>query len=649
MATITATGQLPTKITNMSKLDTTLLHLCKDTYEISYNELEDSINEGRCMLDYYHNDQWTNNQLRVLTSRGQPAETFNVVKMLTHAMVGYFDTVANQISIEPRHMNSSTSAMIVNDAVQYIQDTNDYETLRRKLQIDSLLTGLCVTYETVVDTGKTDNYGRPIYDISIERVPSWQVRIDPMSKRDDYEDARYIHRYKWLPEEEVIRLWGKAKLEEITAYYNALDGDTTADWWEEYSSEAVGKYRQWNNYQVVHSVVKYKNKIYECLWSGETLLEKKVVSFKKVPFPYRPIKLFEPVKAGYYGAFREIAETQLAINQAIIQIQQLINTSKAFVEKSAVENLDDFKKTFNTVNAVVTVTDLDGIRVEDMSKDIAAQYSIINEALTRIKSVLGINDSFLGQAFASDSGRKVGMQKQSSASQLSVLTDRVKYQHKMVGWDIVNLIQQYWTAERLIAVSDPVNGLRYAMVNKPLLMPNGEIDPKTGQPKMTPIFEPEEDPATGKYLKDKDGAIILTPLNDPDTDVKYAEVQLKVIATNTNNAEERNQLLLETVVNGPIGQALLQMNPAGYMQTAAMMIQESGTKNSPAIAKILNTTAAMVSKGQIDPTLAMSGGDASAIMGAALGGSNGGSNAVQGKKSQQLQVPTRFNNGETNV
>jgi len=76
------------------------------------------------------------------------------------------------------------------------------------------------------------------------------------------------------------------------------------------------------------------------------------------------------------------------------------------------------------------------------------------------------------------------------------------------------------------------------------------------------------------------------------------------------------------------------------------MVQESGTKHSPAIAKVLNDTAMMISQGEIDPMFAMSGGDTQAIMGGAMGGQGGGSNAVQGKKSQQLQVPTRFNTGE---
>lgn len=646
MSNITAKGQMA--LSNMSKIDQDLIQLAQDTYRIAQTENAKSVAQGHVALDMYHNRQWTEAQLATLNTRGQPAETFNVFKMLAHAMVGYFDTVANEISVEPTHMNSAVSAMVVNDVVSFVQDRNDYESIRRQLQLDALLTGLAVCYETVKETGQTDQYGRKLYKIELERVPSWQVRIDPMSRRDDMSDSRFTHRFKWLPEEEVHRVWGAKKTKGLVEYYNELDGDPEADWYREYDSAAIGQYRQWNNYQIIHSVVSYKGDQWELVWSNYSLLEKKKVSFKAVRSPYRAVKLYQSDKAGYYGAFEEIIETQKAINQALIQIQQLINTSKAIVEDNAVENMDEFKKTFNRVNGVVVVSDLQGIKIEDMSRDIAAQYTIIDQALIRIKSVLGINDSFLGQAFASDSGRKVQLQSNSSASQLSILTDRIKYMNKMIGWDIVKLAQQYMTGEQFLRVADPVNGARYTAVNQPLMMPTGQEDPANpGQELMQPIFEAEEDPATGEYLKDEDGAIIMTPLNNPDTDIKFAEVDITVVASQSNNAEERNQLLLETFINGPIGAYVGQLDPAAYLQATSLMVQEFGTKHSPALAKLLQDLAAKINNGEVDPTLAMSGGDMQAILGTAMGGSGGGSNAVSGKKSQALQVPTRFNNGGT--
>ncbi len=81
--------------------------------------------------------------------------------------------------------------------------------------------------------------------------------------------------------------------------------------------------------------------------------------------------------------------------------------------------------------------------------------------------------------------------------------------------------------------------------------------------------------------------------------------------------------MMETVINGPAGQALMQMNPAGYLRTLAMQVSEFGTKHSLEIARLLMETALGIEQGSIDPRLAMVGGELQAIMGAAMGGNNG--------------------------
>ena len=41
----------------------------------------------------------------------------------------------------------------------------------------------------VVNTDKTDNYGRPIRRVKIEHVPSLELVLDPMAKNESYTDA----------------------------------------------------------------------------------------------------------------------------------------------------------------------------------------------------------------------------------------------------------------------------------------------------------------------------------------------------------------------------------------------------------------------------------------------------------------------------
>lgn len=602
----------------------------KDSYKIGMTAYEESRIEAREVIDLYNDRQYTSEQVATLNKRGQPVESFNVVKLMTHALLGFFNTVANDIQVKPLHKSSTESSAVLNDTVSYILDRNKWSKLNMKLKMDMMWTGYSVVYEKVTETGSKDIYGRSINNITLEHCPALQFVMDPMSKADDYSDARFLHRVIWMHEDACKRLWPR-KWKELIDKQNIVN-DREAEYFRANPSDEDGEYNHYEKYQIIHTVIRDGDKFWECIWSGETMLEKKEVSFSKVKFPYRITKANNSDVVEHYGLFREVIESQKAINQALLQIQLLVNTSRAIVETTAVEDVTKFREAFSRVNSVIEVTDIAGIRIENMSQDVASQYTIIDRGLDRIKAVLGVNDSFLGQAYASDSGRKVQIQKQASYAQLTWFVSRIELMHELLGWDLVHLIQQYYTATQILSIADPLNGQHWIEINKPLQNPDG-----------TPIFAEVLDPETGKPETDEYGAILMAPINSIESGLSYSDVDVNIESVNFSNAEEQNQLLFETFLQGPVGQSLLQMNPGGYMQIAAMQTREYGSKHSPEISQILMDTAEMVSQGQINPALAMAGGD----MGAILGGVNGGStgNTENGPSSQRLQVPTKFNGG----
>ena len=61
----------------------------KDTFKFGYEAYEASRKEANEVWDLYHNRQYTQDQMDTLANRGQPAETFNVIKLFTRTMLGY--------------------------------------------------------------------------------------------------------------------------------------------------------------------------------------------------------------------------------------------------------------------------------------------------------------------------------------------------------------------------------------------------------------------------------------------------------------------------------------------------------------------------------------------------------------------------------
>jgi len=605
----------------------TIINL-QDSYAISRDVYKSSDEEAQVAIDMYHNRQFTQAEIDVLESRGQPVETFNIIKMFSNAIEGYMESTVHDIQVSPRYMSNPTAALLLNDVVKYITDTNEFDNEGSKSVLDGILTGkMCVFYD-VVDTKNTDAFGRKVKELKIEYVPSNRVRTDPMSERDDMSDARFWHMWKWVDAEEFKRKWGSRKEARAESYSTYGTEDVAAEFENKYGMRLTGKFNRWDNYLVVHTIMRDGDKTWSVLWHNDIILEKKLIPYKEVQSPIRAIFMSRSDKAEHYGIFREVIESQKAINQAIIQIQLLINTKKAFVESGAVEDVEEFRQAFMRVNEIVEMTDIQGFKIEDLSREVQQQYLIVDRALDRVQKVLGINDSFLGNAFASDSGRKVNLQQAASSSQMTPIVKRIKLFYKLVGQDIVNFVQQYYTSAQILRVSDKVNGDNFLALNQPMMMPQPDGSEQ-------PVFDEEIDPDTGEPMEDEAGNILMTPLNDPDTDIQFMEVDIKVEAVAHNNAKEQNQLMFETFLNGPTGQAVLQTNPAGYFKIAGMNVSEMGTKNAPQIAKILLETGQMVGGGQMDPSLAMAGGDAQAVMGGALGGSNGG-----GPKSQTLQIPS---------
>lgn len=579
------------------------IYTLKDTFKISQEAFEDSRKEALEILDMYHNRQYTTDQLNTLSERGQPPETFNVIKLFARMLLGYYSTVVNQVKVNPAQMDDIVTAAILQDLTDYVFRTNNFNSEGDKIKLDCILTGLMCSYIDVVETGETDEFGRPKYEIKIHHVPATEIAIDPMSRLDDYSDARFIHRFKWIDDSAFIKLYGKKLLDKVDAYENDLDIEE-AEYEHTYNERPQGKYRTYDNYLVVHTIITDDDdKVWSIHWCGGTELSREEVTYKEVKNPYRVQKLHTSNRTEFYGIFREVKATQDAINQALIKIQLMVNTQKAFVEDNAVEDIEEFEDQFFRVNAIVQVKSLSGIKIENLTREVLDQYTVIDKALDRIQRILSINDSFLGMAYASDSGAKVKLQQNASTVAQRYITAKVEQFYRLLGWDIANLIKQYFTAHDVIRVADNYVGDRWVELNKPAMIPvtDGQgqpmIDPQTGQPALRPVFEEVTDPATREPLVDKEGYMIMAPIPTKDTEIAFTKADIEVASVSYNDEDEKNQMLLDSFMNGPMGQFLMQTNPVGYAKAGDLTIKNTKTKYSLELSSIMNETAQMLQGG----------------------------------------------------
>lgn len=577
----------------------TSLETIRDTFKFSYEAYEDSRDEAAHVDDLFHNRQYDNAQLSILNERGQPAETFNIIKLFGRLLLGYYSTVVNTVKVNPTHYRQVITGSLLNDIVSYVMRTNKMETEGDKMKLDGLLSGVMACYIDVENTDKKDQFGRIIRKVTLSHVPWVELVLDPLSRLEDYSDSRFIHRYRWVSEEALRKQFkGKSEvIDRLNAYENHLQVNN-AEFEDQFNTMFEGYFKRYDNYLLVHTVITDdKDKTWSIFWCGEEELSRKEVTYKEVKNPYRVHKVHISNTVEHYGIFREVVQSQHAINQAILKIQLMANTQKVFLEKGAVEDIEEFKVNFNRVNAVIPVTSLKKMQIENMTKEVIDQYTIIDKAFDRIQRVLGVNDSFLGQAFASDSGRKVKLQQNSTTLSLRYITVRFEQFYRMLGWDIVNLVKQYYIAEQALRIVDDSVGERWVEVNQPLKTWTGEFD-GNGQPVMDFVWEEVLDPATEKPMKDEKGNLIVAPVPTTDTDISFTDVDVDIDSTAYNDEDEKNQLMLETFLQGTVGSMLSQVNPAGFFKAASLSVKSMKTKHSIDISDILEQTSQLVSGGQ---------------------------------------------------
>lgn len=682
----------------------------KDTFESWYTVNERSRLECTTVMDMYHNRQWGSSAIFELEERGQPKETFNIIKAMSRALVGYYASVVNKAQIEPKTYNDITKATILNDIMKSEYANTDFDMVDDDVKVNGFLSGVFISHTTVNPNGNKDMFGRNEMELEITDVSTDTVVLDPVSKKRNYSDARGIFEFKWMDEDSLKKEFNKNQktLVKLDAYRNSLEV-LEAEFTYRYENEFIGRYSVADMYLVVHAVMENQSGLLESVYfCGDVELARHKLNFPKDLTPYTVTKLQKSNREEYYGIFHEVIESQKAINQALIQLQLLVNSKKIFVEAGAVDDIDEFTRVAARVNAVVLVEDLDGIKVEVMSQNVADQYTIIDSAHSRIKSVLGINDAMLGEAYAADSGRKMKLQKNTGVMTLRYLTGPLELHHKHQATLAARLIADNFSAHQILRVTDDITGNRFIEINKPGLVPKlppelaslvaqgmpidyafeamltGQLNPMVQQAmqkdqqaqqanqqyqqaqqqsqmatqqreqqmvsqgmspqNMAPVptsmappppannlatlpgvdledtvegsqkakmnsvmstkqnlpqapeglmflYEEIIDPETGLPETDRQGNILLIPKSMPETMIDIKDFEVTIVPSKYDDEDEAAQLMLEVMLNGPVGQWTMNAAPAEFAKMVSLTVQTTKTKNSPEIAKMYNDIA----------------------------------------------------------
>ncbi len=548
--------------------------------------------------EYVRGNQLSDEDITTLKNRKQPVQIYNVFdEFVNKKLKGYFATTIHDIVAKPTQDIDSTQAAVATDLIRFELYKNRWRQKRTKAIYELGLTGMACLYIDVKKTDQKDDFGRNIYEIKLENVPSIELYPDKISTKADFSDSRRFHRMKWVNENDIVEKFPDYDLEKI--YH--LRGD---NYTEDDNMEFETRFRETDRtgsegidedmYLLLHTVVK-EQKDKEIIWvsyywCGDQIIDRKELVYEFLDQPYIVQKLNDDDLPGYYGLMHDHFGTQDAINQAIIQIQLMVSTVRTLIQEDAIPKnltLAQFKDLIFRPNALIPLKDIKGIQLDKLVTEIQNYYVVIDRYLEMIQRTIGINDAFMGFAPAASSGKKVQIQQQAAVVALQYFAEPLEYISQKVGQNIIALAKQYYRAHQFIRVTDKHIGDRFVELNKVMTRPivvNGQpVKDFMGNIQEAPFMTFATDPETEELLKDEDGNYIIVPANDPATALSIGvyDIMIETAPSGLGELEEREGLkeILSTVAS--------VMPPDVAMDTAGMLIREMKLRGSAEISKKL--------------------------------------------------------------
>ncbi len=418
--------------------------------------------------DYYDNKQWTPGEVEELTKRKQPVLTFNAISRKINYLLGIEKQQRTDPKAFPRNPTDEEAANAATDSLRYVATSTDFDSTASKVWKNVLIEGFggC---QVGIDL-KNPNDPK----ITIEHFAWDRLFIDPHSSEGDATDARFKGGYMFMDFEDALAKWPHAKAA-LETTMSAANGSETYDDKPKEFPWTDGKQ---NRVRVAQIWYKTDNDWYFCTFTkGGKIAEGRS--------PYRTQDgeslcgliietAYMDRDNNRYGAVRELISPQDEVNKRRSKSLHLLSVRQTKAERGAVEDVPKMKAELAKPDGHIEVLESKNFEILPTGDQLSANLAMLQEAKQQME-FMGPNASMMGKSGkGAESGKAIIAQQQGGFIELGPLLDGHSVFKRQVFEMVWHLIQQYWTKEKWVRVTDDDNKPRFTQLNRPV--PIGEIE-----------------------------------------------------------------------------------------------------------------------------------------------------------------------------
>lgn len=425
----------------------------------------------RCR-NYYNGNQLTEEERAELSQRGQPPIVINKIRKEVNWMRGYEMKNRTDPRAFPRNPGQEDEelATTATDALRYVVDSTKYKKIRSQCWEGLLVEGVCGA-EILHD------FKPPMKEpkIVINRYSFDRLFYDPHSQEHDFSDARYKGGVIWSDMDQLIEEYPEKEdvIGSSVDTTRALD-DTFEDkpYYKIWADPKRRRVRVVLMYYIENGTwkwVKYvKGGILE---QGESqYVDEDGVS----QCPLVLESMYVDMDNARHGIVKDFLDPQDEVNKRRSKALFQMSARQTWGVKGAVDSVKNMKRELSKPDGHVEVTQEAAqdaretgvlpFNIISQQDQLAGQFNLLQDSKNDIQ-VMGANGALMGESGAS-SGRQVMAEQQGGLVEIAPLYDRILDFDEAVFRQIWMRVQQFWTQEKWVRITDSDDKPRFVGLNK---------------------------------------------------------------------------------------------------------------------------------------------------------------------------------------
>ncbi|MBR0741168.1 hypothetical protein JQ581_29975 [Bradyrhizobium liaoningense] len=416
------------------------------------------IEEQRLSWRYYHVDQWTAEQLKVLKKRSQPPMTFDRTGRKIDSLSGTIRRLRTDPKAYPNTPRGEQGAEVATQVIRTINDASFAEDLEVECCRDALVHGIGVD-ELMLEQG---DQGDP--DLRFGYVDPRTFFYDPRSLRTNFSDTRFHGVYKWADIDELEALVEggaelvKDALNNDGGYWTAFDTDRENLWVD--SRNRVRLVDHWYKRGGMWRWCLHTGNV-ELLSGDSPFFNERGMSISK----YSAFANMIDIDGDHYGFIRRLRGPQDAMNQHRSKAIHIMNTRQLKIRQGAVDDIEVTRREAARPDGTLVFNgDPKDLEVIQPESEFLQQTQYYQDAKQEIDT-FGPNQQLIQEFGQNVSGRAANLLQQAGLAELGPFLKNFrmwKLERYRACWCAA---QRYWTSERFLRVTGDAGVAQFLQIN----------------------------------------------------------------------------------------------------------------------------------------------------------------------------------------